>query len=109
ITAAVDDGPRSQEMMELLADIEALSDRITVRRGDTSGVRVPSFALSSPGVDIHLAFAGLPMGHEFTSLVLALLQVGGHPPKVEDAVIEQIRALDGDFTFETYFSQSCQN
>jgi alkyl hydroperoxide reductase subunit F len=71
--------------------------------------RAPSFSLTSPGQDIKLTFAGLPMGHEFTSLVLALLQVGGYPPKVEQALIEQIKGLDGDFTFETYFSQSCQN
>ncbi len=56
-----------------------------------------------------MTFAGLPMGHEFTSLVLALLQVGGHPPKAGAAVLETVRALDGDFRFETYFSQSCQN
>ena len=56
-----------------------------------------------------MRFAGIPMGHEFTSLVLALLQVGGHPPKVDAAVIEQIRNLDGDYEFETYISLSCQN
>ncbi|WP_186029778.1 thioredoxin family protein, partial [Burkholderia gladioli] len=52
---------------------------------------------------------GIPMGHEFTSLVLALLQVGGHPLKLDEDTIEQIRNLDGDFSFETYFSLSCQN
>ncbi|WP_334174943.1 alkyl hydroperoxide reductase subunit F [Pseudoxanthobacter sp.] len=109
ITAFVDDGARSKEMVDLLTDVAALSDKITVTEERGSGERVPSFALSSPGEDIHLAFAGLPMGHEFTSLVLALLQTGGYPPKVEQALIDQIRALDGDFRFETYFSQSCQN
>ncbi len=64
---------------------------------------------TASGTDIGVRFAGIPMGHEFTSLVLALLQVGGHPLKLDDAVIEQIRNLDGDFTFETYFSLSCQN
>src|SRR5690606_7068539 len=43
------------------------------------------------------------------SLVLALLQVGGHPPKLVDAVIPQIRSLPGQYRFETYFSLSCQN
>ncbi|WP_454916857.1 alkyl hydroperoxide reductase subunit F [Xanthobacter sediminis] len=110
ITAFVDDGAKSRETLELLNDLVPLSDKITVteRRG-AAGARVPSFALTSPGQDIHLAFAGLPMGHEFTSLILALLQTGGYPPKVEQAVIDQIKALDGDFSFETYFSQSCQN
>src|SRR5690606_25044624 len=56
-----------------------------------------------------VTFAGLPMGHEFTSLVLALLHVGGHPPKEEASVLEQIQQLSGKFEFETYFSATCQN
>ena len=108
ITAFADDGAKSREMLALLDDIRSLSDKITVTRAD-GGERVPSFALTSPGHDIHLTFAGLPMGHEFTSLVLALLQVGGYPPKVEQALQDQIRALKGSFRFETYFSLSCQN
>ncbi|MTH33985.1 alkyl hydroperoxide reductase subunit F [Paracoccus limosus] len=108
ITAFADDGAKSREMLALLDDIRSLSDKITVTRAD-GGERIPSFALTSPGHDIHLTFAGLPMGHEFTSLVLALLQVGGYPPKVEQALQDQIRALKGSFRFETYFSLSCQN
>lgn len=107
ITAFADDSPKSREMLALLDDIRGLSDRISVTRG--SGGRIPSFSLGAPGQDIHLSFAGLPMGHEFTSLVLALLQVGGHPPKLEQALQDQIRALKGSFRFETYFSLSCQN
>ncbi|WP_420342227.1 alkyl hydroperoxide reductase subunit F [Paenirhodobacter sp.] len=107
LVASPNDTPKSAEMMALLAEIAALSDKITVEtRADA---RSPSFALTSPGQDISLRFAGLPMGHEFTSLVLALLQTGGYPPKVEQAVLDQVKALQGDFTFETYFSQSCQN
>lgn len=107
ITAFADEGAKSQEMLGLLEDIRGLSDKISVVRGE--GGRVPSFALSSPGEEISLVFAGLPMGHEFTSLVLALLQVGGYPPKVEQALMDQIRAVKGSFKFETYFSLSCQN
>jgi alkyl hydroperoxide reductase subunit F len=110
IAAHVDGSDNAREMMALLNDIVPLSDKITLtEHRAAAGERAPSFSLTSPGQDIHLTFAGLPMGHEFTSLVLALLQVGGYPPKVEQALIEQIQALDGDFTFETYFSQSCQN
>jgi len=72
-------------------------------------MRKPSFSLNRPGTDISVQFAGIPMGHEFTSLVLALLQVGGHPIKLDDKVIEQIRNLDGDYAFETYISLTCQN
>ena len=109
IVASVDDGAKSAELLELLEDIRAQSPKITVevRRGDAE--RKPSFALTSPGHDISLRFAGLPMGHEFTSLVLALLQVGGHPPKATPELLEQVRNLDGDYLFETYYSLSCQN
>lgn len=109
IVASLDDGAASAEVRGLLDDIVAASARITLEVGKDDSVHTPSFALTSPGQDISLRFAGLPMGHEFTSLVLALLQVGGYPPKVEAEIIEQVKALDGDFTFQTYFSQSCQS
>ncbi|PCE22146.1 alkyl hydroperoxide reductase subunit F [Paraburkholderia acidicola] len=109
LVASVDDSAKSQELLALLNDIASLSARVTVieRRGDAE--RKPSFSIGEPGKDTGIRFAGIPMGHEFTSLVLALLQVGGHPVKLDDAVIEQIRELDGDYRFETYISLSCQN
>ena len=109
ITASLDDSDKSREMLALLNDIKELSGRITLteRRGD--GERTPSFSLNRAGGDMGIRFAGIPMGHEFTSLVLALLQVGGHPPKVEADVVEQVRNLQGEFRFETYISLSCQN
>jgi len=109
ITAALDDGEASQELRALLVELTQLSTLVTLREAREPGDRVPSFALGTPGEDISLRFAGIPMGHEFTSLVLALLQVGGHPSKLAQDTIEQIRALDGDYSFETYFSLSCQN
>ncbi|WP_313644063.1 alkyl hydroperoxide reductase subunit F [Stenotrophomonas sp.] len=109
ITAHADDGAKSQEMMELLNTLVTLTDKITLDvRRDGQG-RVPSFDLDSPGQNIGLTFAGLPMGHEFTSFVLALLQVGGHPSKEAAELLEQIRDLKGEYRFETYFSLSCQN
>ena len=108
IVASLDDSAKSQELLGLLNDIEALSDKITLRTDGTDS-RTPSFALTRDDANISLRFAGIPMGHEFTSLVLALLQVGGHPSKLSDEVIEQIRAVEGEFNFETYFSLSCQN
>ncbi|WP_312395611.1 alkyl hydroperoxide reductase subunit F [Stutzerimonas kunmingensis] len=108
IVASLDDGEKSREMLSLLQDIAGLSDKITLKT-DGDDVRKPSFSLNRIGGNISLRFAGIPMGHEFTSLVLALLQVGGHPSKTAPEVIEQIRALDGDYSFETYFSLSCQN
>ena len=109
ITASLDDSDSSKELQALLADLVSLSDRISVTESHDGDERKPSFALGTPGQDIHLRFAGLPLGHEFTSLVLALLQVGGHPSKLGQDLIEQIRGLDGEYVFETYFSLSCQN
>ncbi|MDR3506301.1 MAG: alkyl hydroperoxide reductase subunit F [Caulobacteraceae bacterium] len=108
LVASLDDGAKSAEMLELLEEIASLSDKVSLVRGGDDA-RKPSFAITRPGTDISVRFAGLPMGHEFTSLVLTLLWVGGHPPKVEPEVIEQVRALEGEFRFETYFSLSCQN
>ena len=70
---------------------------------------VPSFAVRTVGGESRVRFAGVPLGHEFTSLVLALLQVGGYPPKVDAALIEQIRGIEGNFEFQTFVSLSCHN
>jgi alkyl hydroperoxide reductase subunit F len=109
LVASLDDRPASQEMRELLLEIAAIAPaRISVRF-DGQDSRRPSFSVSRVGAGMGVRFAAVPMGHEFTSLVLALLQAGGHPPKVEPEVIEQIRALDGDYVFETYMSLTCHN
>ncbi|MDH0622228.1 alkyl hydroperoxide reductase subunit F [Pseudomonas chengduensis] len=108
IVASLDDGAKSQELLGLLQDIVGLTDKITLKT-DGNDARRPSFALNRPGEDTGVAFAGIPMGHEFTSLVLALLQVGGHPSKLDADTIAQIKSIEGKFEFETYFSLSCQN
>jgi len=109
LVAAYDDSDKSQELKQLLDEIEPMSDKISQRTEESQDVRRPSFAINRTGTDIGVRFAGIPMGHEFTSLVLALLQVGGHPPKASQEVIDQVKDLDGEFEFETYFSLSCQN
>jgi alkyl hydroperoxide reductase subunit F len=108
LVATLDDGAGSRELLGLLRDIAEQSDKISLKL-DGQDARVPSFAIRRVGAAGGVRFAGLPMGHEFTSLVLALLQTGGHPPKVSAEVIEQIKALPGEYHFETYFSQSCLN
>ncbi|MBD3738481.1 MAG: alkyl hydroperoxide reductase subunit F [Pseudomonas balearica] len=108
IVASLDDSAKSEEMLALLNDINGLSDKISLNTAGNDARR-PSFALVRHDREIDLRFAGLPMGHEFTSLVLALLQVGGHPSKLAPELIEQIQALEGQYRFETYFSLSCQN
>jgi len=109
LVASLDDSDKAKEMQSLLDEIAQLSDKISLSENSDPAIRKPSFAITSPGHDISVSFAGIPMGHEFTSLVLALLQAGGHPPKVDADVIEQVKNLDGDFHFETYISLTCQN
>ncbi|MCB4359413.1 alkyl hydroperoxide reductase subunit F [Quatrionicoccus australiensis] len=108
LVASLDASPAAQEMRGLLSDIAELSTKVSLREDGNATLR-PSFAIGQPGETPRITFAGLPMGHEFTSLVLALLQTGGHPPKVDTAVIEQIKALPGNFRFETFISLSCHN
>jgi len=107
LVATLDSSPKSAELLALLQEVAAQSDHIAVRT-DGGNARTPSFDIQRIGSDIAVTFAGLPMGHEFTSLVLALLQVGGHPPKISAELTEQIKGLPGEYKFETYFSQSCQ-
>jgi len=108
LVASLDDGAKAQELRSLLGDIAELSNKVTLRDDGQHALR-PSFGVAEPGQAPRIHFAGIPMGHEFTSLVLALLQTGGHPPKVDAAVIEQIKALPGKFEFETFISLSCHN
>jgi NADH-dependent peroxiredoxin subunit F len=108
LIASLDDSDTGMEMRGLLDDIVSLSDKVTL---DTSGndARKPSFVVARQGETQGVRFAGLPLGHEFTSLVLALLWTGGHPPKVDTDVLDAIKSLDGDFNFEVYMSLSCHN
>ena len=111
LIATLDDGDKSREMRGLLEDIAALSGgRVSLRTAAAEAdVHVPSFAVGRADGSVGIRFAGIPLGHEFTSLVLALLQTGGHPPKVAPDLIAQIRALPGEYRFRTYISLSCQN
>ena len=108
LIASLDDSETDKDMGELLQTIQSLSDKVSL---DTSGTdaRKPSFVVARDGETQGVRFAGLPLGHEFTSLVLALLWTGGHPPKVEQDVIDSIKSLEGDFNFEVYMSLSCHN
>ena len=108
LIASLDDSETGSDMKQLLETIVGLSDKVTL---DLTGkdARKPSFVVARAGETRGVRFAGLPLGHEFTSLVLALLWTGGHPPKVEADVLESIRALQGDFRFEVYMSLTCHN
>jgi alkyl hydroperoxide reductase subunit F len=109
IVASLDDSKASGEMLSLLKDVAESSPLVKLTESRDDSHRKPSFSVNRPSENHGPRFAGLPMGHEFTSLILALLQIGGYPPKVEQAVLDQIKALDGDFEFEIYVSLTCHN
>lgn len=108
LIASLDTGAKSVELRALLQDIASLSDKVRVDESGTDS-RKPSFVVAREGETGGVRFAAIPLGHEFTSLVLALLWTGGHPPKVSAEVIDQIRGLDSDLRFEVYMSLSCHN
>ena len=109
LIASLGDDEKSRQTRELLEEIAALHDMVSASF-DGTDARKPSFVIRrASDAEKWVRFAGLPMGHEFTSLVLALLWAGGHPPKVDADLLEQVRGLEGDFQFEMYFSLSCHN
>jgi len=108
LIASRDDSAASRDLVALLETIAGLSDKVSLDL-DGEDARRPSFLITRPGTEIAVRFAGLPLGHEFTSLVLALLHVGGHPAKESAEALARIAALPGEYRFETYFSLSCQN
>lgn len=95
----------SRDMVALLDELATMSSKIKVEKKELK--RTPSFSVNRPGEDTGITFAGIPLGHEFTSFVLALLQVSGRKPKVDDNLIEQVTNLEGEYHFETYVSLSC--
>ncbi len=108
IEASLDASQGARDMRELLETLQTMSDKLRIRF-DGDDARKPSFRVQRVGTSMSLRFAAVPLGHEFTSLVLALLWAGGHPPKVEASVLEQVRSLSGSFRFEVFMSLSCHN
>nr|MBP6534444.1 alkyl hydroperoxide reductase subunit F [Arenimonas sp.] len=105
LVASLDDSAKALEMRALLEAIAPLSEKVSLRFDGQAALR-PSFGIAAAGEASRIHFAGIPMGHEFTSLVLALLQTGGHPPKIEPELIGRIKALPGGGNFETFVSLS---
>jgi alkyl hydroperoxide reductase subunit F len=103
------DSDKSVEMVDLLTEVDAMSAMITIKKGSDSSHRSPSFQVNQPDYKTGIVFAGVPMGHEFTSFILAILQTGGYPLKIEKELIEQIKSINGSYKFETYISLSCHN
>lgn len=97
----------SKNMLELVQTLDDMSPRITIEHAELE--RTPSFSVNRVGEDTGVIFAGLPLGHEFTSLVLALLQVSGRAPKIDESTVKRIQAIKEPMNFETYVSLTCHN
>jgi alkyl hydroperoxide reductase subunit F len=108
LVASLDGSSKAQEMRALLDSVAKVSKKIHLRY-DGDHARKPSFSVGLPGQEPRIRFAAIPLGHEFTSLILALLQTSGHPTKLEPGIVEEIRSIPGTFRFETYISLSCHN
>ena len=104
--ASIGSDDKSKELKDLLDEIAEMTDHITIVEKELK--RTPSFQVSKPEEDTGITFAGIPLGHEFNSLVLAILQVSGRAPKEKQSIIDQIKGLEGNYNFETYVSLTCQ-
>jgi len=109
LTVAVNDSAKSKELLELAQEIDSLNDKISLTVLNNDSGRVPRMEVGPQGEKARVTFAGIPMGHEFTSLVLALLQAGGYPSKEEQALQDEAAALNKELNFEVYVSLSCHN
>ncbi|MFN3830504.1 MAG: alkyl hydroperoxide reductase subunit F, partial [Tepidimonas ignava] len=107
LVLSTDDSQAGQEIRALAKDITDLSDKVSIREADSP--RKPSFGIARVGEEPRVRFAAVPMGHEFTSLVLALLHVGGHPPKFSADELKRVEMLRGPLHFEVFMSLSCHN
>lgn len=100
---------KSNEMVELLNEVNQMSTFISLKAGNDKQHRSPAFCINQPSYETGIVFAGIPMGHEFTSFILAILQTGGYPLKIDKEIIDQIKSIKGEFKFESYISLSCHN
>ena len=109
IEAFVDESEVSTNMSELLVELAEMTEKISLNIHKDTAERTPSFKINKPNETTGIQFAGIPLGHEFSSLVLALLQVGEHPLKISEDLVDQIKNIEGEFFFETFISLSCHN
>src|SRR5690625_4083504 len=107
LKVSTDSDKTSKDMVALVDELASMSSKITIEH--TVLERTPSFSVNRPDEDTGIIFAGVPLGHEFTSLVLALLQVSGRAPKVDEKLIDRIENIEGEYRFETYVSLTCNN
>jgi len=108
LVAYLDGQDKSRELETLMNEVSALSPLVSLVQGEDKEARRPAMGVRSVASGTEMRFAGVPLGHEFTSLVLAVLHSGGHPLKIDKELIEQVRNLDGEYRFEPYISLSCQ-
>ena len=113
VTFVVQTGEHSKraELVSFLSDIAGVSDKLNVEERDTQGQlrSAISFLLEADGQDTGIRFSGIPGGHEFNSLILAILHASGTELKVDDSVKSIVKAVKDELNFEVFISLSCHN
>jgi len=99
------------ELKEFLDGIASVSDKLTVEERDLGdALRSPiSFLIEADGEDTGIRFSGIPSGHEFNSLVLAMLHASGTAMKLDDSLKRMVTNVREDLHFEVFISLSCHN
>lgn len=99
----------AHEMKEFLDDVASTSPRLTVKSAEAD-VEAPSFAIVKNGSPTGVNFCGIPNGHEFTTLLMAVLNADGQGKNLPDNTLgARIAAVKGPVRLRTFVSLTCNN
>ena len=97
-----------QELLEMLEGLKSTSEKIQIKELAEDSP-VPKLVIEYKGGRTGVTFLGVPGGHEFTSLVLAILNVDGKGKLPDEGIIKRIKQIKGPIEVKTYISLSCEN
>jgi alkyl hydroperoxide reductase subunit F len=99
---------KQAELVSMLEDVASTSPKITAVNSNVPA-SVPGFRIERNGTITGISFRGIPGGHEFTSLIVALLNVDGKGKMPDAGIASRIKALKGPIRLKTYISLTCEN
>lgn len=102
------DHTNRKDMIEFLSDVQGLNENLKIEYSKEVSTGV-DFDILSMGKPTGIKFSGIPMGHEFTSFILAVLQAGGNPIKLDESMLRAVSKIKGELNFETFISLDCHN
>ncbi len=106
-SVSLDTSENSQKLAEFTKEISEMSPKISWKKKEL--MRTPSFSISPLGKESGIIFAGIPLGHEFASFLLALLQISGRAPKISESLSLKIKQIKQKLHFDSYVSLTCHN